>query len=154
MNARLIAILLWTAGPAFGADPPDPALYAKQQRSAAVLDHLVRQTPQYWDGMGAATQDRMQREAQAASAPVSGASVAGQRAMTREEEAAWKNAQSDMNSRFSTGQDKRNARETMRMIESRSNPNVPAAPIEVRPSSTVIDTHTGRAMYCHGRFCH
>lgn len=84
------------------------------------------------------------------------------RRMSREDEAAWKNSQSDMNSRFSSRKDKQNALETMRMIESRTNPNVPPPPVQIhnhydsganKGPKTYIDAQSGRALNCNNGFC-
>lgn len=109
--------------------PTNPELYATQNRSAEVIRNLVRQDPTYWNGMGAATSARQQAE-QRQQVLDAQQRVAPSRPphMSREDKAAQENALSTANSRFSTRQEKDNAMEAARMIESRSNPNVPAAP--------------------------
>lgn len=156
------------------ANPANPEIYSMQLRSQAVLSNMVRQTPQYWNGMGAATAYRKEREAyqrrrEASEQARPQATAQAPASMGYHDRNEWENAQKTMNSRFSTGQDKENARETMRMIESRSNPNVPAAPVEIHnhynaPDPGARHTHddgpkqyfdskTGRQMNCHGGFC-
>ncbi len=118
------------------ANPANPEIYSMQQRSQDVISNMVKQTPQYWNGMGAATAYRQEREAyqrqrETMERTRPQATAQAPASMSHADKAEWENAQKDARSRFSSKAEKRNALETMRMIESRSNPNVPPPPVEV-----------------------
>ncbi|TXI77353.1 MAG: hypothetical protein E6Q43_01235 [Dokdonella sp.] len=114
--------------------PANPDVYEMQNRNAAVLSNMVKQNPQYWDGVGAATAYRKEREAyrqRREASEQAGGRTTAQASMGSRDRDEWENAQKDARSRFSSPTEKRNALETMRMIESRSNANVPSPPVEI-----------------------
>lgn len=162
----LAAALTFSLSTAHAEDPcaaaPDPALCRVQARSAGVISNLVAQTRLYQEGvfedieakkqMDAYREGRRDAEAQQArAAPSGGSRTSG--GMSERDRADWENAQSDMRSRFSSASEKKNARETLRMIESRSNANVAAAPPEVNihNRTTVIDS---RQRFCNNGWCY
>lgn len=86
----VLSLSLLASAPAFAQDPcdnaPNPALCRQQARSAAVVSGLVSQTPQYWNGMAAAIDDRKEREAyRAEAARAEAAAVPMREALAREE---------------------------------------------------------------------
>ena len=157
---QILVLACWSAS-AVAMDcsqAPEPAVCRMQARSAGVISNLVAQTRLYQEGVYADIERQKQMEAyrqgrndaeaqQARTTPSGGSRTSG--GMSERDRADWENAQSDMRSRFSSAADKRNARETVRMIESRSNPNTPAAPVEIHNRTTVNAT-----LHCFGGRCY